>query len=591
MTDEPESKAVELISIAEASCSFFTDQHGTPYAFRNNPGHVSALKSREFKVWLVGEFYKRHEEAVGSDAISAAVNVLEAKANESARVTLSTRCGMDGPRRLLIDLASKDEQTVVIDAGGLRIESLAEPKFRRYSHMVPMEVAADAADLKEYAKFWRFKDPADDVLLVGFIGHAFVSEIPHAILVLIGSKGSTKTTATRATRQIIDPSSVADLTIGEKGKEFVQQLAHNYVPLFDNVSKLQPWQADDLCRASTGAGFSKRELYSDEDDVIFMFKRVVIVNGINTPTQRPDFLDRSILIECARVPRGERLEDSQVQAKISEWIPRLRRSIFEALATATQLIDQVRGELKELPRMADFAIWGEAFCRASGYAPLEFYNRLMEKVDETSTIALENDVIAELLFKLFDDPKSLTYGSKEFECTSSELLKTLVALNEELKYVGPKELPSSPDSLGRRLGELAADLEEVGIRIRRNRSRRKRSYIISRVSPRGSEEASHVSLVSPTVGPNGGQNDTSVTRDASKQTPIETPVTHDASDTCSLPLGGQGLAAKSKASIPHFFCSVCGKEIGTGLELSIYKIGKERFCKACYLEKKGEASA
>lgn len=546
MSAEP--KAVELIGIAEEKCSFFTDQHGTPYAFRNNPGHVSALRSREFKVWLVGEFYQREREAVGSDAVNAAVNVLEAKAIESPRVELSTRCGMDGSRRLLIDLANKDETTVVIGPDGWKTIPLSKPKFRRYSHMVPMEVAAEGADLREFAKFWRFKEPADDVLLVGFIGHAFVSEIPHAILVLVGSKGSTKTTATRAVRQIIDPSSIADLTIGEKGKEFVQQLAHHYVPLFDNVSKLQPWQADDLCRASTGAGFSKRELYTDEDDVIFQFKRVVIVNGINMPTQRPDLLDRSVPIECARVPRGERLQDSEVQAKISEWLPRLRKSIFDTLVTATQLLEQVRGELRELPRMADFAIWGEAFCRAVGYAPLEFYSRLMEKVEETSTIALENDVIAELLFKLFDDKQSLLYGSNEFECTSSELLKSLVELNEKLKYVGARELPPSPDSLGRKLGELAADLEEVGIKIRRNRSRNKRSYVITRVSPEGSEEVSHVSLVSPPHGPIGGQNDTKVTRDASKSAPTGTPVTGDTSDTSSLPLGGQGSAV----------CGLCG---------------------------------
>lgn len=151
---------------------------------------------------------------------------------------------------------------------------------------------------------------------------------------------------------------------------------------------------------------------------------------------------------------------------------------------------------------------------------MEFYNRLMQKVDETSTIALENDVIAELLFRLLDDPKGQQYltGKDRFEGTATELLGALQRLNEDLKYVGAKELPASPESFGRRLGELEADLGEVGIRIDKDKStggRRKITVRRFRVTPESSGKlpllpqpplatVSHESAESGSSGGSGG---------------------------------------------------------------------------------------
>jgi hypothetical protein len=494
LSENPQSKSVELIGIAEDKCDFFCDQHGTPFAYVKNPGRVMLLSGREFKGWLVKQFYDTYSEAVGSDAFNAAKNVLEAIANEHGRISLSTRCSIDRDGRLMIDLANENEERVIISRDGWHVAKQRGPRFRRYSHMLPMEISAEGADLRDFVRFWRLKDDADDVLTVGYIGHLFVSDIPKAIHAAFGPKGSTKTSSQRYLRQLVDPSSVEDLTIAGNDRELAQQLAHHYVLLFDNVSRLKAWQADDLCRAATGTGFTKRGLYTDEDDVIFSYVRAILINGINPPTQRGDFLDRSLPSEYARVPRADRLEDSEVKAKMSVWLPKLRRTIFDALVVAIGLVDQVRSELKELPRMADFAVWGEAFCRAVGYRPLEFYNRLMVKVEETSSIALENDVIAELLQSMFNDERGQPYltGRDEFKGTASALLKTLKSLNEDMNYVGPKELPTSPVSFGRHLRELDADLEEVGFKISRNKTTGgRRELVVRRVHapPEGSKTA------------------------------------------------------------------------------------------------------
>ena len=44
------------------------------------------------------------------------------------------------------------------------------------------------------------------------------------------------------------------------------------------------------------AGFSKRQLYTDDDDIIYHFRRCIGFNGINLRATKADLLDRAIII-------------------------------------------------------------------------------------------------------------------------------------------------------------------------------------------------------------------------------------------------------------------------------------------------------
>jgi hypothetical protein len=49
---------------------------------------------------------------------------------------------------------------------------------------------------------------------------------------------------------------------------------------FDNVSGLPGWLSDALCRLSTGGGWACRQLYTDNDEVLFDGTRPAVLNGI-----------------------------------------------------------------------------------------------------------------------------------------------------------------------------------------------------------------------------------------------------------------------------------------------------------------------
>ncbi len=84
------------------------------------------------------------------------------------------------------------------------------------------------------------------------------------------------------------------------GDEIVQALDHHFMPIFDNLRELQNWQSDILCQASTGGSFTKRQLYTDTEDVISSFVRPIVLTGINLPTVAPDLLQGSRVVDSLR---------------------------------------------------------------------------------------------------------------------------------------------------------------------------------------------------------------------------------------------------------------------------------------------------
>jgi hypothetical protein len=98
----------------------------------------------------------------------------------------------------------------------------------------------------------------------------------------------------------MDPDRIEINNIPTEKAEFVQQMYHNYLAIYDNVEYLPPWFSDEICKAVTGASNSKRTLYTNDDDTIYDYKRCIIISGINNWLTEPDaryycpMIDRSV---------------------------------------------------------------------------------------------------------------------------------------------------------------------------------------------------------------------------------------------------------------------------------------------------------
>jgi hypothetical protein len=65
-------------------------------------------------------------------------------------------------------------------------------------------------------------------------------------------------------------------------QEFIQQLAHNHIAYYDSLKKAPGWLSDEARKAVTGVGSTKRKLYSDDDDIVYEYKRCLGFIGNNT---------------------------------------------------------------------------------------------------------------------------------------------------------------------------------------------------------------------------------------------------------------------------------------------------------------------
>jgi hypothetical protein len=165
----------------------------------------------------------------------------------------------------------------------------------------------------QYLDLMQIRDLVPRLLIKVWTISLLIPEIPHPIAIIHGEKGGSKSTFCRYQKRLIDPDRIELNNIPSDKSEFVQQLYHNSLAVYDNVKYLPSWFSDEVCKAVTGGGNSKRTLYTNDDDTIYNYKRSLIVSGINNWLTETDALDRSIIIELERIPEDKRKEEEEIE--------------------------------------------------------------------------------------------------------------------------------------------------------------------------------------------------------------------------------------------------------------------------------------
>jgi hypothetical protein len=99
--------------------------------------------------------------------------------------------------------------------------------------------------------------------------------------------------------------------------------SNGHVLAFDNVLGLPAWISDTLCRLATGGGFAVRQLYTDQDEVLFDATRPVILNGIEDIVARPDLADRAVFLTLEPIPEKRRRAEAELWATFEAERPRI----------------------------------------------------------------------------------------------------------------------------------------------------------------------------------------------------------------------------------------------------------------------------
>jgi hypothetical protein len=192
-----------------------------------------------------------------------------------------------------------------------------------------------------------------------------------------------------------------------------------------------------------------------------------------------------------RIPRDKRKLESQILAEFEELKPKVLGCILDILVKALQIKPNL--QLADLPRMADFALWGEAISQAIGYRPLDFINAYYENIGRQNIEAVDSHSLAHTIAKYFEEQESDEsergeQSRKVLDGSPMEVLEALEAFAQDNKInTDNKQWPKSSSALSRRLNQIRSNLlEGLGIEVtisRKNKSKANTAYIEIRKIP------------------------------------------------------------------------------------------------------------
>jgi hypothetical protein len=239
--------------------------------------------------------------------------------------------------------------------------------------------------------FLNVRSDADFVLVVAWALAALRNRGPYPVIVLSGEQGSAKSTFSAILRALLDPNTAPLRALPREDRDLFIAASNGHVLAFDNVSGLPAWISDTLCRLATGGGFAVRQLYTDQDEVLFDAARPVILNGIEDIVTRPDLADRAVFLTLEPIPEERRRPEAELWAAFEAERPRILGALLGAVVQGIKRLPEIR--LDKLPRMADFALWATA-CEIALWPTGTFWSAYSGNRDEAAAGVIDADPIA-----------------------------------------------------------------------------------------------------------------------------------------------------------------------------------------------------
>ena len=449
------SQADVLVELAKAA-ELFHAPDCTAFADLVINGHRETwpVRSNGFKLWLARRYYEETTGAISSDARNAALNVIEAKARYDGptRVVNIRVGGLDG--HLYLDLCDETWRAVEIDASGWRVIDSAPVRFRRAAGMQALPAPVRGGSVQALRAFLNVRSDSDFVLVIAWLLACLRNRGPYPIMALSGEQGSAKSTFSAIMRALVDPNTAPLRALPREDRDLFIAANNGYVLAFDNVSALPAWISDTLCRLATGGGFAVRQLYTDQDEILFDACRPVILNGIEDIVTRPDLADRALFLTLEPIPEERRRPEAELWAAFEIERPRILGVLLDAVVEGLKRLPETH--LPKLPRMADFALWATA-CETAFGPTGTFSSAYSGNRDAAVEDVIDADPIASAL-------RAVMATQTEWTGTASDLLSALAEAVDE-RVTKTKTWPDTPRALSGRLRRAATFLRKIGIEI------------------------------------------------------------------------------------------------------------------------------
>jgi len=342
------------------SAEFFHTDAGTAFVdlLINGNRETWSVRSKRFRTWLRRRHYEITRTAASAAAINSALDLFEAQAQfegpeRAVHIRLAEHAG-----HIYLDLADDCWRAVEIGPDGWRVIGSPPVRFRRAAGMLPLPTPQAGGSIEELASFLNLPSRNDFVLVVAWLLATLRTSGPYPVLAISGEQGSAKTVLSKLLKALIDPNVAPVRALAREERDLVIAANNSHVLAFDNLSGLPHALSDAFCRLATGASFGLRQLYTDADEVLFQAARPILLNSIEDVISRPDLADRAILLTLSPIGDRRRRSERQIWRDFELARPRLLGALLDAAALGLRKLGNL--QLKQLPRMADFALWAAA---------------------------------------------------------------------------------------------------------------------------------------------------------------------------------------------------------------------------------------
>ena len=464
-----QAELVTEFFLTELCSELFHDERNEPFTKIDVHGVKQTwhCESNDLKEFLAKSFFEKTTGIVlRPDSTRSVIQVLIGKAKfEGKRYPLHTRIAWHEGAPWY-DLVNSDWSAVQITKDGWQVQKELPILFKRFSHQKEQVRPVVGGDVRDVLQFVNIQSKEQEVLFLVYLISCFIPSFPHPMPFFYGPQGSAKSTISKIVRSLVDPSLLEVSQYPNSEEELVQILDHHCVLFFDNVSFIKPEQSDMLCKAITGSAFSKRKLYTDNEDVIYTFKKCIGMNGISLVVTKPDLLERTLLFPLERIDEKDRKTEDNLNNAFAEKRAGILGAIFSAISTSMRIKENV--VIENIPRMADFAIWGCAIAEAIGFTRDEFLHAYRNNISQQNKEVIYEDATADAVLHFLE-------GKDGWGGTATQLLGELASL----PHSESRTLPGSPAALSRKLKTLSTNLKVAGISVK-NKDGKDRQIIFSK---------------------------------------------------------------------------------------------------------------
>ncbi len=428
---------------------------------------VYGLRSAAFRDWLIDGYLASQSEPPSPGAIRGAVGMLEARARfigDIPEVFIRTgRNGNDDGSAYFLDLGDRSGKAIAIsDRGWFKVDR-PDVHFRRPAGHQSLPMPSRGGSIELLRPYVNLTE-ADFRLMVVWLTAVLRPVGPYPILVLNGEQGAAKSTLVKVLRLLIDPHTCIALNPPTSTLNLMATAVNGWLLAYDNISDVPRWLSDALCQLVFGGAVSGRALFTNDDRSFIYAQRPVLLSGIGDFVRWADLKDRCVFMRLPPIPPTHCRGEDEFWNAFQADRPAILGAVLDAMVGGLRELPSVH--LAELPRMADYAIWGEAVGRGLGWEPGTFLSTYTDNRKEATLTDLLDSPLGNVLLKVARLITRMSGTPTKLHSQLTEIVGKKVAASSDW--------PKTSEKLGCELRRLAPQLRMHGMSVsfeRRNDGR------------------------------------------------------------------------------------------------------------------------